>query len=416
MVNCNILPTRRFGSGIKNFHQVAMTLIANATNSPTPATVALIKAKKPAATSLGMAKYPLPTDMFFFLGWKLIFAYPISHLCLLGFTFMFLNINSLYRFGIYSSLMTGNTIDVVLDMLSGDYKLVVFRLTIIFVHSFGGTCLNCYLMEYTKSRENTFALIMLGLVVSSVLVDFMFLDHSTDNHYVVALLCIVTGALAHWCNKLGYTLMLHTGNIFKLSETGFLLLNGYAVGGAKARGDAVLLLCLIVSSLFGAFFAVQVLLHAPRVSCVPVLVTVPLHLHLSGTLAVWGYKVPSLTDCFFGLQEAPSKSDPAENTPPPGASGTTTPVRNTMAGRVTLGTIHERDTEGSNFELEQGGASFGGAESGRNTTATPRGTVAGRGGNRGFSIFERVEMSPDDLKEFQTLMGERANRLNSNIA
>ena len=378
-------------------------LTPGTTASPSAATVALMasKPKKSNPTSLGMAKHPLPTEAFLLFGKKFLFAYPISHLCLLGFTFMFLNVNTLYRFDIFSSLMTGNILDATLALKSGKFKVTLFKFTVILCHSIGGTSMNCYLMEYFKSRDNTFGVIMLCLCISCILVDLMSLGKSTDNNYVVCLLTVVCGALAHWSSKLGYVVMLHTGNMFKLAEAFWLLINGYSVGGAKLRGDAVMLICLILSSLFGAVAASIALVYLPLASLIPVLITIPMHLHLSGTTAMWGYPFWSMTDYLFNRHLRRASAAPAVDDPsgPPSArssriGGTNTPLRGTMAD--------QRDTTGTLDEDELGGRSA------RNTgMVTPRRSM--------FSIFERVEITAEDLAEFEAVLAGNDHRAQVNV-
>ena len=381
-----------------------MTNITPATTaSPNAATVALLSAKptKPSPTSLGMAKHPLPTEAFLLFGKKILFAYPISHLCLLGFTFMYLNVNTLFRFSIYSSLMTGNILDATLALKDAEYKVVLFKVTVILCHSIGGASMNCYLMEYFKSRENAFGMIMLSLFLACVVVDIMSMNEQTDNNYVVCLLTIVCGALAHWSSKLGYVVMLHTGNMFKLAEAFWLLINGYSVGGAKLRGDAVMLICLILSSLFGAVAASIALVYLPLASLIPVLITIPMHLHLSGTTAMWGYPFWSMTDYLFNRHLRRASAAPAVDDPsgPPSArssriGGTNTPLRGTMAD--------QRDTTGTLDEDELGGRSA------RNTgMVTPRRSM--------FSIFERVEITAEDLAEFEAVLAGNDHRAQVNV-
>ena len=261
--------------------------------------------------------------------------------------------------------------------------------------------MNCYLMEYFKSRENTFGVIMLWLCISCILVDLMSLGKSTDNNYVVCLLTVVCGALAHWSSKLGYVVMLHTGNMFKLAEAFWLLINGYSVGGAKLRGDAVMLICLILSSLFGAVAASIALVYLPLASLIPVLITIPMHLHLSGTTAMWGYPFWSMTDYLFNRHLRRASAAPAVDDPsgPPSArssriGGTNTPLRGTMAD--------QRDTTGTLDDEELGG------RSGRSTAAAATRRTQ-------FSIFERVEITPQDLAEFEEIIGSYNHRAQANM-
>lgn len=324
---------------------------------------------------------------------------------------MFLNVNTLSRFGIYSSLMTGNILDATLALKDGEYKVTLFKFAVILCHSVGGTSMNCYLMEYFKSREHTFGMIMLWLIIACVLVDLMYMDKKTDNHYVVCLLTIVCGALAHWSSKLGYVVMLHTGNMFKLAEALWLFLNGYAVGGAKMRGDAVMLLCLILSSLGGAVLASLSLVYAPRASLIPVLATVPMHLHLSGTTAVWGFPLYSITDYLFSrnIRRAlsyMSRDHSGQNPKVLALAGINSGGSPNATTGTPLSTIRERDTESSQIQDDTD------VTTPRASGFTPRTTRKAWS----YSIFERVEITPEELAEFEATINSHQHRSQVNMS
>jgi uncharacterized membrane protein YoaK (UPF0700 family) len=310
--------------------------------------------------------------------------------------------------------MTGNILNATLALKDGDYKETLFKFTVIMCHAVGGVSFNCYLMEYFKNRENAFGAIMFGLLISCVLVDLMYMDHRTDNHYVVCLLALICGALSHWSSKLGYVVMLHTGNMLKLSESLFLFLNGYTSGGPKMRGDTVLLFFLILSSLVGAVLASLSLVYAPRASLIPILATIPLHLHLSGTTKVWGFPVWSFTDYIFNRNiMAVARLFSREGSTDSSASGNAakTALAAAVAGRGTLthstvlSPVTERDSAASNYTEEGANSEF------RATGAAPRNTT-----RKAYSIFERVEITPEELREFEGILQSHNHRSQVNMS
>eukprot|EP00602_Paraphysomonas_sp_CaronLab_P008220 CAMPEP_0185020630 /NCGR_PEP_ID=MMETSP1103-20130426/3254_1 /TAXON_ID=36769 /ORGANISM="Paraphysomonas bandaiensis, Strain Caron Lab Isolate" /LENGTH=245 /DNA_ID=CAMNT_0027551645 /DNA_START=402 /DNA_END=1139 /DNA_ORIENTATION=- len=138
-----------------------------------------------------------------------------------------------------------------------------------------------------KSRQNVFAVLMCLLVLTVAVVDLI--ADTTGSRYSLCLLCVTSGALVHWSQKLGYTCSAMTGNMFKLSEIIFKLCVGYDLGGAKMHGEALILFGIFFGSLVGALSAVGVLQITENLSIMPLLVTVPFHLYLAGCLEEWGW-------------------------------------------------------------------------------------------------------------------------------
>lgn len=346
---------------------------------------------------MGNAKHPLPTEYFIVLGRKYLFAYPISHLCLLGFTFMYINVNTYTRFKIYSSLMTGNTVNATLSLKDAEFDDTLFKFVIIVAHVIGGTGLNCCLMEYFQSREYAFGALMLALCIACGLVDWMESYKHTKDNYIVCLVTFVCGALAHWSSKLGYVAVLHTGNLFKLGESLWLLLNGYSLGSAKARGDALMLFFLVLSSLAGAVLASIALVYVPEVSLVLVLATVPLHLHLSGTTAVWGFPLYSITDYLFRrtLHHARSSLHLDHILPPgdcpPSLRDCHKPV---VSPRSSLGS--PPDVGEDPPEEPTAATATVGSLALPSLPSLPLGSVSGK-----FHFFKRKEITAQELRKFQ---------------
>ena len=126
------------------------------------------KAKK----ILGMVAHPPPNlnkkEQVLFCTKKFDFAYSISHLCLLGFTFGYIDTNSFARFGLYVSLQTGNFVNSALR-LNGvtsasthaiDISMIVLcALCGVII----GPWFSCALLEYFDSRSKAYLVIMISL-------------------------------------------------------------------------------------------------------------------------------------------------------------------------------------------------------------------------------------------------------------
>ena len=93
--------------------------------------------------------------------------------------------------------------------------------------------------------------------------------------------------MVHWSQKLGYTCSAMTGNLFKLSEFIFKWINGYDMGGPKMHGELCVMIGILFWTIIGAFAAVSATQNE-SITLYPLLITIPFHLYLSGTLEVWG--------------------------------------------------------------------------------------------------------------------------------
>ena len=246
--------------------------------------------RHPIPKALEIVKHPIPKEVYVLCGVRFLFSYSILHLALFAFTFTYVNILTLYEFTVYSSLMTGNFLNAALEFEAKLYMDVLFRFSLIVACTTIGTAVDCYLLTHIDSRRNVFAVLMLMFVASVVLVDVV--SDSTGRpggRYSLTLLCITSGALVHWSQKLGYICSAMTGNMFKIAEIIFNFLSGYDVGGPKMHGEALIYVAIFTSSVTGALSAVYMLKHSELVALYPLLTTVPLHLYLAGCFEEWGF-------------------------------------------------------------------------------------------------------------------------------
>jgi hypothetical protein len=245
--------------------------------------------RPPIPTELEIVKHPVPKRVYILFGVRFIFSYSILHLSLFSFTYTYLNILTLFEYKVYSSLMTGNFFNSALDFESKLYMDVLFRLTLIVSCTTLGTFVDCYLLLHMKNRRNAFAVLMLMLVASVILADII--HDSTDDgggRYSLAVLCVTSGALVHWSQKLGYICSAMTGNMFKIAELMFNFFNGYDVGGPKMHGEALIYVSIFASALVGALSAIYMFRHGEVVALYGLIATVPFHLYLAGCLEEWG--------------------------------------------------------------------------------------------------------------------------------
>lgn len=248
-----------------------------------------LKPKKPVAVMLDMAKHPIPREIFTLLGRKCLFAYSVSHIALLAMTFGYANIVTVYRFGVYSSLMTPNSINIAVLYYNKQYNDSLFASSIIASHLVIGISVDCYLLNSFKSREHTFGVLMILLAVCCVITDLVVAESGLiHSRYIVCFLSAVLGAISHWTSKLGYVVMLFDGNFLKFVESNYKFLSGYTQGGPKLRGDNVIVSVILISAFIGILLGLLALRHLESLSLTVLVVTCPFQLHCSGCLQVWG--------------------------------------------------------------------------------------------------------------------------------
>lgn len=247
-----------------------------------------VRQKKSSAIMLEMAKHPIPRKMFTVLGRRCLFAYPLSHLSLLAIIFGYTNIITVYRFSIYSSLITGNSVNFALYLYSKQFSNAYFTLAVVISHVVFGVSFDCYLLNTLKSRENVYAVISILLGLACIIVDCSLYNTDNGSRYIVLVLSAILGALAHWTCKLGYVTMCLRGNLLNLMESSYKVVTGYSQGGPKSKGDSFIVTTIITSFFIGILLALIALAYIREFSLIPVTFTVPLQLHLAGCFEVWG--------------------------------------------------------------------------------------------------------------------------------
>lgn len=251
---------------------------------------------RPAAAYLDMVKFPTPTDVFTIFNVTYAFACSVSHLMLLAFLFCYTNVTTYFKFGCFSSMMTGNFILMVIDIEKNEINLAVFKLIVIICNILGGTFLDCILSKYFVDRRDVFAINLLLLLIGIFITNLEFIFKPIAyNKYYVCIETIIMGSLFHWSSKLGYVVVFQTGNLVKLAEALFKYLFGYSQGGVKLRGDIIILLTNVISYGIGAAVSASVVRYKIE-SSVPLFVTFPFQLYFAGCFEKWGWFKVSLID------------------------------------------------------------------------------------------------------------------------
>lgn len=329
------------------------------------------------APILGNVKHAPPTEIYTIFGVEFTFSYSIAHLSLLAFMFTYLNIVVLFEFGVYPSLMTGNYFTMAVNITNNLYSEALYRLVLIVSCTLLGTALDCYLLVKFNSRENAFGFIMLALIPSVVLVDQVGdrIYNSNQAQYTLCLLCIISGALVHWTQKLGYNCTAMTGNMFKLAELGFCWWQGYNIGGPQMHGEVLILFAIFFWSLVGATLAVVIIkFTSEAVELIPLLICVVPNLYLGGCFKEWGWL----------------KSEPDEPTDEEQSEGS--------VASETISALH-RDTGSSSMgALSMGHKSTDSASVGRPSRFA---STASRLSNFSAEVFTKRTLSVEEAKELE---------------
>ena len=181
-----------------------------------------------------------------------------------------------------------------LNIEANRYYEALFRFALIISCTLCGNLLDCVILLKLKSRENTLAVLLL-LLVAAIIGTIMLPKFYPQRRYILCFICLATGALVHWSQKLGYTCSAMSGNMFKLIELLFKIVIGYISRTPKLNGELVTLKCLLLFSFVGAVCAVIALRIFEDMALLPLLLTILPHLHYAGCFRSWGW-VPSGKD------------------------------------------------------------------------------------------------------------------------
>lgn len=217
---------------------------------------------------LGLVKYEPKEEIYLFGCLKVIIAHNLSQLMAMSFMSGFIDVNIFVRWGFFGTFQTGNTCFLAMVFYprgSSAWQFVTsaqLLITTILIGSVGASFLNSFCLEFTGSREITFAIfttmtcILCGLDGILTGPD----SHNGSSHsnpFLLMPLLLFLNSLACWGNATGFLTNLMTGNLMKLGKSLYLGCRSYSQGGAKARGDSVTLLMIFISFFGGVLFSVK---------------------------------------------------------------------------------------------------------------------------------------------------------------
>lgn len=151
------------------------------------------------------------------------FHHPILHIVLIVFSLGYYNAVTLEDFGVFATVMTGNGVAFFIALQGNNYILAAFLLLIIFSHSFLGTLLDCFLLEWCKDRRLAYFYIILFLTLNGVATAVLAHYNGLSLNYTW-ILSILLGAQVHWSSKFGFVLPYQTGDVNYCSNRFLFLL------------------------------------------------------------------------------------------------------------------------------------------------------------------------------------------------
>jgi len=124
-----------------------------------------MKMKKRKVPAMGMVVFPPPKETIVWFSNSFSFSYSLSHLCLLAFTFGYIDCNSFYRFHLYSTMQTGNFISAALLLTSAGTntetsfpeQAIQQVMAVCICNTFFGPLFSCAVLEYFDNREKAYA-------------------------------------------------------------------------------------------------------------------------------------------------------------------------------------------------------------------------------------------------------------------
>lgn len=237
---------------------------------------ALLKARKRTAPALTLYTHP-PSPPIMILGKKVIFSGSLLIYTTMAFIAGYLDSICVSRFGVYVTMSTGNMVIGASAAVAGDISLSVLCFTMSISTTVLGGLLGCYIMEIFPVKTHSLTVLnilsVLAIQFTSVMNLLGQIDYhkSGSNPYVALTMAATSGALLHWTIKLGYTHALYTINLLKCSEALYRTLYNISQGGAKLRGDMIIVLSMLVSFILGCFVATVINIYLGGYSLLPVI-------------------------------------------------------------------------------------------------------------------------------------------------
>ncbi len=149
-------------------------------------------------------------------------------------------------------MATGNIVLGVIAISNGEINQAMISFAMSFCTTIVGGQLSCLVIENTSSRgQALFAFTFLS-VVALIANELVLVYQIINRDYFALLLAATSGAVLHWHQKTGYTHSLYTMNLIKVSESIYRFTRNISQGGAKLRGDLLVILGMFASFIGGA--------------------------------------------------------------------------------------------------------------------------------------------------------------------
>lgn len=218
---------------------------------------------KPVATWLGVAKLEIETRLI--LGSDLVLPKILWKLCCISFICGYSDAHTYLTRGVFSTMMTGNFVIVIVAANSNEKHTVRKIFLVIISYVLVGATLNMFIIRYFKSWEGAYNATLILFLLGSILCQA--LDKVYDNETIDLTLYIYTGVIGnvcYWTTKTGLLVFLHTGNMMKTMEFIFKFFVGFNIGDNKAKGDVFSVVVLEISFAVGAVCAAFINNSFPR--------------------------------------------------------------------------------------------------------------------------------------------------------
>jgi hypothetical protein len=290
--------------------------------------------------------------MSFLVGKEIIFTGKLSIYATISFVTGYMDINCIRRFGVYVTMLTGNLLGGAISAtFDTDPQQAILCFAMALCTGILGGMFSCFVLERTQCKKKAFFWIMLCSTISVVFTDICEYYGFRYGRFAAILLAIASGGTVHWVLKFGFSPAFMTVNSLKLAEALYRFLFGINQGGAKLRGDLIVLVTMFSCFIFGSIVAYIVQFYMDYFTMCPILIFPiyqVLHLHDFFTYkpgdgtTVWSRSIRTYHSIFTYPPDAPQ---------PPPLFSPSMANRNTTATRNTTTTLNIPTTTESMISL-----------------------------------------------------------------
>lgn len=218
---------------------------------------------KPSTPWLGMAK--LDTYKMTLFETEMIVPKMMWRFCCISFICGYSDAHTLLARGVFSTMMTGNFV-ILMVAAKSKQNLVVEKVIITIIsYVVGGAAMNIHILSYFKNWEAAFSITVLNYIIGTIVCEVCDLSFGPSTYNLTLYLYVgAIGNMCYWTTKSGLMVFLQTGNMLKTMEFAMKYFAGYSVGDAKAIGDSFVLILLQLFFAVGALLAAVVNNYIPN--------------------------------------------------------------------------------------------------------------------------------------------------------